>query len=315
MLLIFVWGRIALFHPGPLPAMTYVVIPRGDGAAMIAQRLAQANVIHHRLLLQALAMATRAPLHAGEYAFSPHISLLSTYKKLVMGDVYIRQLTVPEGLTTHQILQTLPVIAVLTGDVEDVPPEGSLLPDTYRYSAGDTRQDVINRMRAAMDKVVGAAWAARGPDTLLETPAEMVILAAIVEKETGMASERARIAGVFLNRLRLGMKLQSDPTAIYALTQGRPEQGGQGPLGRRLFRKDLELDSPYNTYRYAGLPPAPIANPGRDAILATVHPEQHDFLYFVADGTGGHVFAKTLADHNRNVAKWRQVRRTKSAPE
>ncbi len=303
-----VWGRILLLGPGPLTEIRYVVIPRGDGVGMIAHRLADAGVIRHKLLLQGLAMAAPAPLHAGEYEFSPHTPLLSVYRKMVAGDVFIRQITIPEGLTTHQVLEKIAGIDVLSGDVTDVPPEGGLLPDTYRYSAGDTRQDLVNRMRTAMDKAVADAWAQRSSDTILKTPAEMLTLAAIVEKETGVATERARIAGVFLNRLRLGMKLQTDPTVIYALTNGQPEQAGQGPLGRRLLRTDLDYDSPYNTYKYTGLPPGPIANPGRAAIMAVVRPEVHDYLYFVADGTGGHVFSATLADHNRNVAAWRKIR-------
>lgn len=303
-----VWGRILLLAPGPLPEIRYVVIPRGDGATQIAQRLADAGVIHHPLLLRGLVLIAPAPLHAGEYEFSPRIPLLTAYHKLVAGDVYIRQLTIPEGLTTHQVLEKVAAIDVLVGAVTDVPPEGSLLPDTYRYAAGDTRQDLVNTMRAAMDRAVAEVWAMRPADSPLKTPAEMITLAAIVEKETGVADERARIAGVFLNRLHLGMKLQTDPTVIYALTNGKPEQDGQGPLGRRLLRADMAIDSPYNTYRYAGLPPGPIANPGRAALLAVMRPEVHDYLYFVADGTGGHVFAKTLKDHNRNVAAWRKVR-------
>ncbi|MES2728793.1 MAG: endolytic transglycosylase MltG [Pseudomonadota bacterium] len=308
LLLAAVWGRILYTGPGPLPVAQLVVIPRGDGVSMIATRLHRAGVIPHPLLFQALAVALPAPLHAGEYEFPVRVSLLDAYRRMVTGDVYVRLLTIPEGLTTHQVLQKLNEIDVLVGPVPDNVPEGALLPDTYRYSSGDTRQALVDRMRTAMDKVIADAWSQRPDGTPLTTQAEMVALAAIVEKETGIAAERPRIAGVFLNRLRLGMKLQSDPTVIYGLTEGKPEQDGQGPLGRRLLRKDMRQDSLYNTYKYAGLPPGPIANPGRDAIMATVKPEAHQYLYFVADGTGGHVFAKTFKEHDRNVSKWRKIR-------
>jgi UPF0755 protein len=189
------------------------------------------------------------------------------------------------------------------------PAEGSLLPDTYSYTRAESNEDVISRMQKAMTSTIDELWDKRIPGLPFADKNEAMTLASIVEKETGKPEERARIAGVFINRLKAGMPLQTDPTVIYALTGGKPENEGQGPLGRRLLTKDLEIDSPYNTYKYPGLPPGPIANPGRAAIEATLNPEVNDFIYFVADGTGGHIFAKTLSEHNDNVAKWRQIRK------
>ena len=183
-----------------------------------------------------------------------------------------------------------------------MPPEGSLLPETYLFTRGDTRAEIIARMQAAMT-AVDRLWAERAAGLPLDTPEEAVILASIIEKETGVNSERAVVAGVFVNRLRRGMRLQTDPTVIYALTNG------ERPLGRELWRRDLEVDSPYNTYKVVGLPPGPIANPGLSALEAAMNPAETEYFYFVADGSGGHAFAKTLRDHNRNVAEWRRFQR------
>jgi UPF0755 protein len=189
-----------------------------------------------------------------------------------------------------------------------IPEEGSLLPETYHYMKTDTRQNVIEQMQAAMKKAQDDLWPTRVPDLPVVNMSEVMVLASIVEKETGVPDERRKVAGVFINRLKRGMPLQSDPTAIYALTKGEIKDDGMGPLGRRLLRKDLEIDSPYNTYKYPGLPPGPICNPGRESIAAVLNPETHNYVYFVADGTGGHVFAETLAEHESNVAKWRKIR-------
>ena len=185
------------------------------------------------------------------------------------------------------------------------PAEGRVLPETYSYRLGNSRDAVVERMTAAMRDLLAELWAGRAADLPFDRPMEAVILASIVEKETSRSAERARIAGVFINRLRKGMRLQSDPTVVYGLTDGR------GPLGRSLTRRDLETDHPYNTYKIKGLPPEPICNPGRASLEAVLHPMVTDALYFVADGTGGHVFAKTLAEHNRNVARWRRLRKGK----
>jgi len=190
-----------------------------------------------------------------------------------------------------------------SGKLTGAPPDGALLPDTYHYSLGDKRDEILDRMKKAMELVLADLWAQRAPDLPINTPEDAVILASIVEKETGIPEERARVAAVFINRLRKGMRLESDPTVVYGLT------GGTGPLGRRLFRGDLKKEHAYNTYRIEGLPPGPICNPGRDSLAAVMNPMQTEEYYFVADGSGGHVFAKTLEEHNRNVAAWRNIRR------
>jgi UPF0755 protein len=251
----------------------------------------------------------QAALKAGEYKFSPGVSLGSVVAKLARGDVFRRVFTVAEGLTSWQVQEILDHTEGLTGELKETPPEGSLLPQTYQYMAGDTKQTAVLDMQKAMNDTIDLLWSGRDADIPISTPQEAVTLASIVEKETGVATERARIAGLFENRLKAGVALQSDPTVIYALTKGHIQTGGMGPLGRRLLAKDLEIDSPYNTYKNPGLPPGPIANPGKDALVAVLHPEHNDYMYFVADGTGGHVFAKTLEEHNENVAKWRKIRR------
>ena len=213
----------------------------------------------------------------------------------------------------------------LSGEIAATPPEGSLLPNTYDYKLDEQRQDILGRMSQAMvDEVYEfcslpdlqppsiAAWydqTCEGLPAPLETIGDVITLASIVEKETAVPSERRRVAGVFMNRLKKGMALQTDPTVIYAITKGEHKNDGKGPLGRRLLSKDLQIDSPYNTYKYPGLPPGPIANPGKASIEAVLNPEKHNYIYFVADGAGGHVFAKTLKEHNANVAKWRKIRR------
>ena len=184
-----------------------------------------------------------------------------------------------------------------------------MLPETYLYMRGESREERIAMMQAAMEETLDALWRNRAKDLPEISKGEAVILASIVEKETAVDSERKRIAGVFWNRLKRGMRLQTDPTVIYAITEGKIQDEGQGPLGRRLLKKDLDVESPYNTYKYPGLPPGPIANPGRASLEAVLNPEKNDFLYFVADGAGGHVFSKTLEEHNQNVAKWRKIRK------
>lgn len=300
--------------PGPLASPKIVLIEKGRGVAAIAQKLASEGVIEDPLVFKIMARLSgrHGALKAGEYEFDSRISAAAVLGKLYEGDMYDRSFTIPEGLTSWQIVQRLKNVADLSGDVTDIPPEGSLLPETYHFVAGDTRARKIEDMQAAMKKTMDELWPARASDLPFDTKEEALVLASIVEKETGVASERGRIAGVFINRLRRGIPLQTDPTVIYALTKGRVKDEGTGPLGRRLLTKDLETESPYNTYKNAGLPPGPIANPGRAAIEATLNPEQNDYIYFVADGTGGHVFAKTLAEHNANVAKWRKIRREKS---
>ncbi|MGQ9371824.1 endolytic transglycosylase MltG [Azospirillum sp. A39] len=302
------WAGLRITAPGPLDEAATVVIPRGSGLEAIAIALADAGVVESPLLFIAGAQATGAvrELKAGEYAFAPGVSIDGVLKQLRQGRTVVRRLTVPEGLTVAQILSLLDAEPALAGTVSAKPAEGSLLPETYHYSYGDSRDALVGRMAAAMRSALAEAWARRAPDLPLATPGEALTLASIVEKETSVAEERPRVAGVFLNRLADGMRLQSDPTVIYALTDG------SGELGRPLTRADWRFDSPYNTYVADGLPPGPIANPGRAAIDAVLNPERHEYVYFVADGSGGHAFARTLAEHNRNVARWRAVQRRPS---
>lgn len=310
-----VWFMREIRAPGPLPQTRIVLIERGWGAQKIAQALKENEIVANALVfrLAARARGGRETLKAGEYEFPAHVSVTQVLEKIAAGDVYPRRITIPEGLTSQQILALLAAAPALSGDVAQIPAEGSLLPETYAYVYGDTRQSLVDQMQAAMRKTLQDLWPHRSVNLPVSTPEQAVTLASIVEKETGVAAERPRIAGVFVNRLQRGMPLQSDPTVLYAMTGGTPENSGQGPIGRRLLSKDLSIDSPYNTYKYPGLPPGPIAAPGRDALAAALNPERNDFLYFVADGTGGHEFSRTLEEHNRNVARWRTLRRTQAA--
>lgn len=297
---------------GPLAETKIVLIERGKGISSIAQKLEDEGVISSSLVfkIRTVLDSDKRPLKAGEYEFTQHISMKDATELLRAGKVYDRKITFPEGVTSYQIVESLKLKTDMTGDIVDIPEDGTLLPETYHYINNDNRATILAAMTAAMDKVVLELWPSRATDLPFTTQKQALTLASIVEKETGVASERARIAGVFINRLKRGIPLQSDPTVIYAMTKGQIENEGQGPIGRRLLSKDLSIESPYNTYLNAGLPPTPIANPGRAAIEAVLHPEVHDYIYFVADGTGGHVFARTLAEHNSNVARWRKIRKS-----
>jgi len=303
--------------PGPLRQDTLVLIPRGAGMDRIVEVLTEAGVLDSGgtvpgpLIFKMMARfgGTAGSLKAGEYSFPAGISQRAVLEKMVRGDVFVRKVTVAEGLTTAQVLDLVRAADGLEGEITLTPREGSLLPETYHFHRGDSRDSVVERMRQAMDQTLAELWPKRDASIPLKTPQEAVILASIVEKETGIPSERPDVASVFYNRLQRGMRLQSDPTVVYAAT------GGSGPLGRPIRRSDLDRDSPYNTYKSAGLPPGPIANPGIASLQAVLNPVQTAFLYFVADGTGGHVFAKTLAEHNRNVAKWRKIERQRRQAE
>ena len=242
-------------------------------------------------------------MRAGEYRFPAGISTDGAIALLASGETVKRRITIAEGLTTGEILGLIGAEEALTGALPAGLGEGSLLPETYYFSYGDARAALVRRIRESMTATLAALWDKRAPGTVLASPEEALVLASIIERETGVASERARISAVFHNRLRQGMRLQSDPTVVYALTLGR------APLDRPLARTDLRIESPYNTYRTHGLPPTPIANPGRASIEAALHPAETDELYFVADGTGGHAFARTFAEHLRNVARWRRIER------
>ncbi len=283
---------------------TVVVFPRGAGLNAIADRLGQAGVIARPqiFVLGVRFMNKGRALKAGEYRFPGQATPRQVVDILVAGQTVMRKLTLAEGLTTRQVLDLVAVAEGLEAGIPKPPPEGALLPETYHYALGDRRAALIERMADAMRRTLAELWPSRTPNLPLANPKAALILASIVEKETGLNEERRHIAGVFINRLQRGMRLQSDPTVVYALTAGR------GPLERRLSRADLERPHPYNTYLNKGLPPGPIANPGRASLQAVLRPLATDDLYFVADGSGGHAFASTLVQHNRNVARWRKIR-------
>jgi UPF0755 protein len=300
------YAQRAYAEPGPLAAPAQMVVPRG-GLTAIAAALAERGVIadERAFLLAAWATGGQGPLRAAEFVFPAGASLRQVLDVLRTARPVQRRLTIPEGLVVSQIVAILERAEGLTGDMPRFD-EGQILPETYAYQWGDSRASVVRRADQAMDAALAELWAARQPNLPLVTPRQAVILASIVERETGKAEERAKVAGVFINRLRRGMPLQSDPTAAYAAADG-------GVLDRPLTRADLDRDHPFNTYRTRGLPPGPIASPGRDSLRAVLNPEATDFLYFVADGTGGHAFGRTLEEHNRNVARWREIERQRNA--
>lgn len=300
------WGYVQFNAPGPLAESATLVIERGSSVTAISRQLRAAGVIEDERIfsLGVRVFGENKPLQAGEYSFPAEISPREAMLLMNDGFTVKRKVTVAEGLTSREILAVIAAAEGLEGEVPaTAPAEGTLLPETYFYAKGDSRADIIGRMSDAMTETLTELWAARDPNLPIKSPAEAVTLASIVEKETGVASERPRVAAVFVNRLRQGIPLQSDPTVIFALTNG------QGPLDRALTFADLETQSPYNTYVVAGLPPGPIANPGRAALEAVLHPLATEEIYFVADGSGGHVFAKTLAEHNKNVANWRKIQK------
>lgn len=289
--------------PGPATEKKTVIIPKNSGSQQIGRILAENGIVHHALQFALPAhFVAHGRLRAGEYEIAPQITVLDLIARLQSGETVAHKISIPEGLTSTEIVALLQADSILTGEIKEIPAEGVLLPETYHYSYGDAREMMIARMRKLAETTFDVLWSQRAPDLPFTTPQQARILASIVEKETGKADERPRVAGVFVNRIKQGIKLQSDPTVIYAMT------GGKAPLGRSLTHEDLSTASPYNTYENVGLPPAPIANPGRAALEAVLHPEKNDFIYFVADGTGGHVFAKTLDEHNANVARWRKIR-------
>ena len=279
-----------------------ILIEKGMGVAAIAARLKQEGIVASENVFRFgdRLFGTTQPLRAGEYKVPANASPAGVAEILKTAEQVVYKTTIPEGLTTLEIVDYLRNEPRLRGDIVTIPAEGTLLPETYHFHRGETRISILKRMADAMEQTVRALWETRAPSLPFATPYEAVILASIVEKETGVAAERAKVAGVFINRLNKKMRLQSDPTVVYGITKGA------GPLGRPLTRKDLDGVTAYNTYEINRLPPTPIANPGRKAIEAVLNPEATDAIYFVADGTGGHAFAKTLKEHNRNVRAWRK---------
>ena len=311
-LVVVLFAGIALFvvvqgwgGSGPAPRKLTVNVAEGSTLAKAAGELEKAGAIGSasRFRLYARIFGSGDPIKAGEYRIPAHASQSDILKLLQGGKALQRLVVVPEGYPSVLVHDALAQADGLTGTVP-VPTEGSILPDSYAFQRGDTRASVVTRMQRAMDAYLVKAWAARKPGIAVTTPAQAIILASIVEKETGKPAERRMVAAVYGNRLRLGMPLQADPTVIYPITKGRP-------LGRRIKRSELQDKNGYNTYASPGLPVGPIANPGRASIDAVLNPETSTALYFVADGTGGHVFANTLAEHNANVAKWYAIRRAR----
>jgi UPF0755 protein len=299
-------GHEMLVAEGPLSQTKHVVIPRGAGPATMAKVLREEGVISHSQLFRLALMIDPAPkpIKAGEYEMPARVSMRALVDLLQSGKVVQRRLTVPEGMTTAEIVELVRKTEALSGEITLDLKEGDLLPETYFYSRDDTRDGLLSRMKEAMDKALDDAWRKRAAGLLLANRREALVLASIVEKETAVPAERPKVAAVYLNRLRLKMKLESDPTTIYGLT------GGKGSSGRELTRVDLQSTSPYNTYVAPGLPPGPICNPGRASIVAATNPAPRDrSLYFVADGQGGHVFSTNVYEHNRNVARWKDIQR------
>jgi len=295
------WNRPA--PPGA--ARVEVDVPRGASIASAASALEAGGLVPsaRRFRIAARLFGGDRPIRYGLYAFPKGAGGAELLRMMQAGDVMTLALAIPEGLPSVLVHERLMAAPRLAGTVE-VPPEGSVLPATWSYVPGETRAAVLARMQAGMKSTLDELWAARSPNTAVATKEEALILASIVEKETGKASERRTIAGLYSNRLRAGRKLEADPTVIYPVTQGRP-------LGRRIRRSELAADTGWNTYARTGLPKGPITNPGRDSLAAVLDPETHDFLFMVADGTGGHAFARDYAEHQANVARWYDLRRAK----
>jgi UPF0755 protein len=305
------WAQSQYRAKGPLTEAVDFQVERGEGLASVADKLAAEGAISNASIFRIAARYTEldAGLKFGEYSIPAGASMREILELLNRGANVLRQVVVPEGLTSWQVVELLRGQEALSGEIGEVPAEGSLAPAGYDFQRGDARADLLARMAERQQEVLVAAWAGRAPGLPLKSPEELLTLASIVEKETGVAEERPMVAQVFVNRLERGMRLQTDPTVIYGITKG------EGTLGRGLLASELATATPYNTYVFAGLPPTPIANPGEAAIKAAANPEPGEFVYVVADGTGGHAFARTLEEHNRNVATWRRIEARRIAEE
>ena len=290
--------------PGPKAGPHDIIVKEGTTLGMVSRQLAKEGAIPgsaRTYYVMARLFGSKDPIQAGEFEIPKGMGGASVLDLLQHGKPLLRLITVTEGIPSIIVEEKLAANAYLTGATPQIP-EGSVLPDSYSFQRGDARAALVKRMQQAMAKTIAQLWPKRSTDCPVETPEQAITLASIVEKETAKAVERPMVAGVYCNRLRIGMKLDADPTVIYPVTKGKP-------LGRRILKSELEADNPYNTYRNPGLPPGPIANPGKASIQAVLHPAQTKALYFVADGSGGHVFAETLAEQNANVAKWYAIRR------
>jgi peptidoglycan lytic transglycosylase G len=304
------YGKHKFEQQGPLDRDKVVNIPKGLGLREIADLLARENVIEQPWVFigGVLVLKAKDELKYGEYKFTKQATLRETIETIVEGKVVQHAFTIPEGLTSEQIVARLAEVDFLSGNIREIPKEGTLLPETYSFPRYMTREQAIQRMQNAHRRVVQEVWDRRSPDLPVKTPEALVTLASIVEKETGRPDERSRVAAVFVNRLRQRIKLQADPTIIYGLV------GGKGTLGRPIMRSEIEQPTPYNTYVIEGLPPGPIANPGRASLEAAANPARTKEIYFVADGTGAHAFAENLPQHQQNIAKLRQFEQQVRAP-
>lgn len=305
LLAIAVWFVGGWYTSGPLAKEVAFRVPDGSSLSSVASKLEAEGIVSSAstFKLRARLLGDDSTIKAGEFALPPRASMSRVFDLLTGGEVLRRFVTVPEGMPSIMVYERLMANPLLTGEIA-VPAEGSILPDTYELQQGESRQAVVNRMQAAMKKALAEEWKKRGGNAYVRSPQEAIILASIVEKETGKASERTMVAGLYSNRLREGMRLQADPTIIYPITKGKP-------LGRRILQSEIRAVNDYNTYSMAGLPKGPITNPGRESIAAVLNPADTDVLYMVADGSGGHAFATTLPEHNANVRKWFDIRKAR----
>jgi len=299
----FIWSLDAHFSSGPMKSDSTIIIPVGVGLSEITEILTEKGILDQPLVFKLAAKLSgkSKTLHAGEYFLKAHSSQDEVLEMLFKGDIVLRKITIPEGLTSLQIVKKLNLIEGLIGKISQRPLEGTLLPETYKYIFGDTRESIVIRMRQEMAAFVQKEWEKRHLNLPFKSMEEAIILASIIEKETGLASERRLVASVFINRLNEKMKLQSDPTVRY----GVPSLSNK----KRLTHRDLKRQTRYNTYKIPGLPPTPICNPGKASIIAALTPANTNFFYFVANGTGGHFFSKTLKEHNKYVARWRKIKK------
>jgi UPF0755 protein len=305
------WGKNQYSAQGPLAADTSFEVEKGDKFRNVADRLEEAGIIDNAMIFKVGARyaGQDEKLKFGNYAVPAAASMEDVVALITSGRAISEQVTFPEGFTSYQIVERLKAVEGLTGELGELPLEGSLAPNTYAYVKGDSRQNVLDKMIGAQQKILDAAWENRAANLPFSTKEEALIIASIIEKETPQKDELAVVSGVIMNRLRKDMPLGMDSTTVYEFTKGNPQNM------RSIRRSDLVKDTKYNTRRYAGLPPTPIGNPGKQAIEAALAPEASEFLFFVADGSGGHVFAKTLKEHNTNVAKWRKIERERKAKE